>query len=93
MNGTGTAGDSLSYHRGMPFTTKDQDNDSHPRNCATWFKGAWWYHGGCHHSCLNGLYHRGGVHTSRADGISWGNWKGYEYSAKRAEMKLRPVAS
>ena len=86
----GTAGDSLSYHRGHPFTTKDQDNDSHSRvNCAVSNKGAWWYKD-CHASNLNGIYHLG-THSSHADGVNWYAWKGYNYSAKRAEMKIRPV--
>ena len=87
---SGTAGDSLSYHRGQPFTTKDQDNDSWSKNCAMSFKGAWWYTSGCHHSNLNALYHHG-KHSSHADGVNWYHWKGYKYSAKRAEMKIRPV--
>ena len=86
---SGTAGDSLSYHRGYPFTTKDQDNDSASGNCAVANKGAWWY-GNCHHSNLNGLYHHG-KHSSEADGVNWLHWKGINYSAKRAEMKIRPV--
>ena len=86
----GNAGDSLSYHRGNPFSTKDRDNDGQSDNCATRFKGAWWYGGGCHYCNLNGLYHRG-RHSSRADGVNWSTWKGYYYSAKRAEMKLKPV--
>lgn len=87
----GTAGDSLSYHRGQPFTTKDQDNDSYrSRNCAVWFKGAWWYGPGCHYSNLNGVYHNG-KHSSHADGVNWYHWKGFNYSVKRAEMKIRPV--
>lgn len=88
---SGTAGDSLSSHRGQPFTTKDQDNDSYRRgNCAVLFKGAWWYSSGCHHSNLNGVYHHG-KHSSHADGVNWYHWKGHNYSAKRAEMKIRPV--
>ncbi|XP_078356714.1 fibrinogen C domain-containing protein 1-like isoform X1 [Oculina patagonica] len=87
---SGTAGDSLSYHRGQPFTTKDQDNDSWGSNCAVSHKGAWWYGPGCHLSNLNGLYHHG-KHSSGGDGVNWGAWKGHNYSAKRAEMKIRPV--
>ncbi|XP_078374765.1 microfibril-associated glycoprotein 4-like [Oculina patagonica] len=86
---SGTAGDSLSPHRGYPFTTKDQDNDSWSYNCAVSYKGAWWYKG-CHYSNLNGLYHHG-KHSSYADGVNWYHWKGVYYSAKRAEMKIRPV--
>lgn len=86
---SGTAGDSLSAHHGLPFTTKDQDNDRHKTvNCAVNHKGGWWY-GGCHSSNLNGLYLHG-QHSSYADGVNWFAWKGYKYSAKRAEMKIRP---
>lgn len=86
---SGTAGDSLSYHRGYPFTTKDQDNDAHKSvNCAAANKGAWWYNH-CRFSNLNGQYHHG-KHSS-ADGVNWYHWKGNHYSVKRAEMKIRPA--
>ena len=85
----GNAGDSLSYHKGSSFSTKDRDNDFSSGNCATRFKGAWWYNA-CHHSNLNGLYHRG-RHSSDADGVNWYHWRGHNYSVKRAEMKLKPV--
>ena len=86
----GTAGDYFSWHRGQPFSTKDQDNDSYKSiNCAVYYKGAWWYKN-CHESNLNGLY-RHGSHSSYADGVNWRAWKGYYYSAKRAEMKIGPV--
>ena len=84
---SGTAGDSLIYHNVRPFSTKDQDNGV--GNCAVIYKGAWWY-SGCHQSNLNGLYHHG-KHSSYADGVNWRLWKGYYYSAKRAEMKIRPA--
>ena len=85
----GTAGDSFSGHRGLPFSTKDQDNDSWSSSCAVSYKGAWWY-SACHASNLNGVYHHG-AHSSYADGVNWSAWNGHNYSAKRAEMKIRPV--
>ena len=86
----GTAGDSLTLHHNMPFSTKDQDNDQNPgESCAISYEGAWWYHN-CHHSNLNGRY-LNGSHSSDANGVNWYHWKGYHYSAKRAEMKIKPV--
>ncbi|KAL2297898.1 hypothetical protein Nmel_016853, partial [Mimus melanotis] len=84
----GNAGDSLSYHRDMPFSTTDQDNDMSSFNCATEYKGAWWYND-CHYSNLNGMYWLG-AHGSYADGINWKTGKEYHYSYKQTEMKFRP---
>ena len=84
---SGTAGDSLSSHDGMKFTTKDRDNDIWSDNCAIIYKGAWWYNS-CHASNLNGLY-LNGSHSSHADGVNWYTWKGVQYSLKFTEMKVR----
>ncbi|XP_020909205.1 ryncolin-2 isoform X2 [Exaiptasia diaphana] len=86
---SGTAGDSLSGHRNFAFSTKDQDNDANSGSCAVLYKGAWWYTS-CHGSNLNGLYHHG-QHKSYADGVNWSAWKGHNYSAKKAEMKIKPA--
>ncbi|KAG8549022.1 hypothetical protein GDO81_023083 [Engystomops pustulosus] len=82
-------GDSLSYHNGKMFSTPDQDNDPDPTNCANVYKGTWW-HNKCHFSNLNGLY-LPGKHDTLANGINWQAGKGYNYSYRRSEMKIRRV--
>ena len=84
---SGDAGDSLAWQNGSDFSTRDQDNDRWGSNCATYFKGAWWYYN-CHHSNLNGQY-LSGSHSSDADGVDWWSWLGHNYSLKITEMKLR----
>ncbi|XP_066281029.1 microfibril-associated glycoprotein 4-like [Branchiostoma lanceolatum] len=85
---SGTAGDALTRHTSMYFSTKDRDNDTGGGSCAQTYKGAWWYTS-CHAANLNGLYHAG-AHQSYADGVNWGTWKGNNYSLKHTEMKIRP---
>ncbi|XP_038637884.1 tenascin isoform X7 [Scyliorhinus canicula] len=81
----GTAGDSLTYHNGRPFSTKDRDNDLAVTNCALSYKGAWWYKN-CHRVNLNGRYGS----RSHSQGVNWYHWKGHEHSIEFVEMKLRP---
>jgi len=52
----GDAGDNLSYHNGMEFSTPDNDNDAwSDGNCADWMGGAnWWYD--CGEININGKY-------------------------------------
>ena len=83
------SGDSLGYHNGFRFSTKDKDMDPYSGNCARLYSGAWWYTK-CHISNLNGLY-LGGPHSSNADGIEWQRWKGNHYSLKTTQMKIRPM--
>ncbi|XP_049602878.1 tenascin-R isoform X3 [Syngnathus scovelli] len=81
----GTAGDSLTYHQGRPFSTKDRDNDIAVTNCALSYKGAWWYKN-CHRANLNGKYGE----SRHSQGINWYHWKGHEFSIPFVEMKMRP---
>uniref|UniRef100_A0A8C5RDP7 Microfibril associated protein 4 n=1 Tax=Leptobrachium leishanense TaxID=445787 RepID=A0A8C5RDP7_9ANUR len=85
----GGAGDALSYHSGMKFSTFDSDRDIFPQNCAALSAGGFWFKS-CHQANLNGPY-LGGVHLSYASGIIWSPWKGFYYSLRSTEMKIRRV--
>ncbi|KAI8509125.1 Fibrinogen C domain-containing protein 1 [Branchiostoma belcheri] len=60
---------SLTPLQGKPFSTKDRDNDESSSDCATEYRGGWWY-GDCHTSNLNGLYH-----LSSNDGVNRQAWE------------------
>ena len=82
----------ISFHfSNMRFSTNDQDNDPDSScHCSQLYKGAWWYQN-CHSSNLNGLY-LNGSQVSFADGVNWLSFRGYHYSLKRTEMKVRTKA-
>lgn len=79
-------GDSLGYHHNMAFSTYDRDRDLWPSDCATTFKGGFWYNE-CHFTNLNGLY-LGGPTSQYATGMVWTTWRGYYYSMKTTQMKI-----
>jgi len=86
---SGDVGDSLATHNRQMFSTHDADNDaSSGSNCATSYRGAWWY-SGCHYSNLNGEYRWFGDTVPYARGVVWFHYKDYYYSMKSAEMKVR----
>ncbi len=82
-----TAGDSLVYHRGSPFSTPDMDNDAYFSNCAYMYRAGWWFKD-CHQALLNGQYYNPSRFMSK-HGIQWDTWRDDPYSLKECSMKLR----
>ncbi|TWW72729.1 Angiopoietin-related protein 4 [Takifugu flavidus] len=80
---------------GLPFSTRDQDNDQkNDTNCAKHLSGGWWF-SSCGHSNLNGRYfqspppkHR----HQRKQGIFWKSWRGRYYPLKNTVMLIAPVS-
>lgn len=83
-----SAGDSMSEHNNQRFSTYDQDQDSHDDNCASLYKGGWWYNR-CYESNLNGQYYHGVVSNNIRDGVVWKTWLGTFYSLKATVIAIR----
>ncbi|XP_063043553.1 microfibril-associated glycoprotein 4-like [Engraulis encrasicolus] len=87
----GSAGDSLSGHNGMKFTTYDRDHDHWYDNCARQHLGAHWYNRCVHYSNPNGVYAWSGT-KYYAIAVTWRTFKISRYSMRFFSMKIRPVA-
>lgn len=82
-------GDSMTNHNGKAFSTKDRDNDTYKNvNCATDYKGAWWYYS-CHAVNINGLYLGNKVDNT---GMRWDGFKGNQ-SMKTTSMMMRRTSN
>ena len=85
----GNAGDSFLIHSGAPFTTIDNDNDSHATvNCAIVYTGAWWYTN-CHASNLNGQNYGTSDPTPYGKGIDWSSFTSHNQTLKWDIMAIR----
>uniref|UniRef100_A0A1X7UN41 Fibrinogen C-terminal domain-containing protein n=1 Tax=Amphimedon queenslandica TaxID=400682 RepID=A0A1X7UN41_AMPQE len=82
---SGTATDSLWWHNGLRFSTRDNDNDRWLINdCTRFHAGGWWYNA-CVLSNLNGRYFN--TSTDNILGITWNGWQNTTLSF--TEMKTR----
>ncbi|MCI4374606.1 hypothetical protein PGIGA_G00008040 [Pangasianodon gigas] len=84
---SGTAGDSMRYHNGCPFSTKDKGPSTNSVYCANNYMGGWWYKN-CYKANLNGVY----ATFMKDQGVVWIDWKGKDISLSFTEMKLRPAS-
>uniref|UniRef100_H3C4C3 Angiopoietin-like 4 n=1 Tax=Tetraodon nigroviridis TaxID=99883 RepID=H3C4C3_TETNG len=83
-------------HGGLPFSTRDQDNDrKNDTSCAKHLSAGGWWFSSCGHSNLNGRYfqspppkHR----HQRKQGIFWKSWRGRYYPLKKSVMMVAPAS-
>ncbi|KJH42393.1 fibrinogen beta and gamma chain, globular domain protein [Dictyocaulus viviparus] len=87
--------DFLMENNGSPFTTIDRDNDAVGVNCAQFRNFGGWWHNGCGHVALNGIYgdtlpsHRYMVYTYSS---SKTRGKRYFIHPKKSIMMIRPTS-
>ena len=74
--GVGGTFDSMAYHNGASFSTRDRDHDTYSGNCAQVYRGGWWYTV-CIRANLNGK------NTFWHDGTRWLHYP-------KIQMKIRP---
>lgn len=88
----GTAGDSLTEHNNMKFTTFDKDQDIWDKNCAQHFLGGFWYYN-CHLANPTGMFTPNNAIAFSNVQVIWQTWKGSNVCLKTVAMKIRSVNS
>ena len=89
------AGDSLSYHNGMQFSTLDRDNDNKVgESCSARYggQGGFWFDD-CIRVGANGpyMFSSDGYLEIEFNRIRWDAWHGSRYSLKTFQMMMRPT--
>lgn len=78
-------GNAMTYHNGLPFSTKDNDNDiNRSGNCAQ--SSGWWFNN-CDLVCFTLYHRRNGKKGEQL--IKWETWKDSMYSLETASMMIR----
>jgi ficolin len=86
---SGTAGDSLTHHTNMRFSTHDMDQDlCEEYSCASGHSSGWWYNC-CFHANPNGQMPPTSPVCASMMGLNWVDYKGFEYSLKTMLLKIR----
>ena len=67
-----TAGDALSLHNGMEWSSPDQDHDTSVTNCGASLSSSWWF-ADCYSTNPLGLYSSGA--SSSSGNLFWEPWK------------------
>ena len=84
-NFTGDDGDSLSFSHNARFSTYDQDNDSGSSNCASSWRGGWWYY-----NCAQGKL-TGDAYSSTSTSNIYIKWPSVSsYAMRYAYMEIKP---
>ena len=82
-NFTGDGGDSLSYSHKAKFSTYDKDYDTNSGNCASSYRGGWWYY-----SCAQGKL-TGDPYASSTSAY-YAKWPGVgSYAVRYATMEIK----
>ena len=80
---SGTGGDSLTYSNLSKFSTYNKDNDNNSGNCASSYRGGWWYN-----SCAQGKLT--GEPYSSSTSYNYVKWPGVDnYALYEATMQIR----
>nr|AAC27742.1 sialic acid-binding lectin 1 [Limacus flavus] len=83
---SGNAGDALTFHNGMAFSTNDRDNDADSIDCAKVYHGAWWYKT-CHESNLNGKWGS----KKYGEGLNWKAKTTFTATATSSLLKIKAL--
>ncbi|CAL4122617.1 unnamed protein product, partial [Meganyctiphanes norvegica] len=86
---SGTAGDSMTYHNGMGFTTYDQDHDWFSTNAAVTFHSGWWFNSDGYAANPNGIYNEGA--TVNVTSAHWYGFSDSLESLQRITLMTRPL--